>query len=80
MTAYQLRNLDQLRLECEGAFANRAAKALDKKGKKYLYKQVSDYINFEEEERKILGNEPTKHSNVDKEMAKRIAQFNMKGG
>lgn len=80
MTAYQLHYYDCLRLEYEGAFANRVAKAVDKSGKKYQFKEVSDYINFEKIENEILGYEQPKKKEVDKDLIKNIAKINQKGG
>lgn len=80
MTAFRLSNLDSLYHQCEGALVNRAVKATDKKGKKYIIKKPNDYINFDKEEKNILGVETLKEKQVDRELINRIAKMNQRGG
>lgn len=80
MTAANLREVDNTRRLFEGAFANRAAKATDKAGKKYKYRDVKQAYNYEKEERKILSYETDDQPPVSLEQLKAVARFNQRGG
>lgn len=78
MTAYSLKRLDEQYLAYVQAFANRAAKATKKDGKRYEYKDAKDAFPIDKMEAEILGLKRT--DNINFEEIRQLSELNRKGG